>query len=48
MDKQTPYIRGEKVYLRPMEREDIDLYYEAVNNAMLGKVAGFPFPQAKV
>jgi len=48
MDKQIPYICGEKVYLRPMEHEDLDLYYEMFNDARLGKTAGFPFPQAKV
>ena len=48
MDKQILYICGEKVYLRPMERDDIDLYCETVNDARLGKTAGIPFPQTKI
>ncbi len=47
MDRQSPFICGEKVYLRPMEHEDYDLFCEMWNDARLGKSAGQPYPITK-
>ncbi len=37
-------IRGQRVWLRAIERSDLHAYREAVNSVEVGSWAGFPFP----
>jgi RimJ/RimL family protein N-acetyltransferase len=37
-------IRGQRVWLRAIERSDLPAYREAVNSVEVGSWAGFPFP----
>jgi RimJ/RimL family protein N-acetyltransferase len=48
MSKANPAIRGEKVWLRAMEREDLDAYLRAMNDAELGVIAGSQYPKSKL
>ena len=48
MSKPVPTIRGEKVWLRAMEREDLEAFLLAMNDAELGFLAGRQFPQGKL
>ena len=48
MSKPVPTIRGEKVWLRAMERDDLDAYLRAINDAELGFMAGYQFPHGKL
>jgi len=43
----NPIIRGEKVWLRPLERDDIDLSLRAVNDREISDLVGFSGPISK-
>ena len=40
----NPIIRGEKVWLRPLEREDLEPSLRAINDREINDLAGFPGP----
>jgi RimJ/RimL family protein N-acetyltransferase len=43
----NPVIRGKRVYLRPLEREDIERTVHAVNDRDIAHFTGFPIPVGK-
>jgi RimJ/RimL family protein N-acetyltransferase len=43
----NPVIRGERVYLRPLEREDLDRTVLAINDRDIAHLVGFPMPVGK-
>ena len=44
----NPAIRGKRVYLRPLEREDIELTVPAINDREIAHFTGFAIPVGKV
>jgi len=40
----NPVVRGERVYLRPLEREDAVASNAAINDREIADLTGFPFP----
>lgn len=38
--KPVKFLQGEKVYLRPVEREDIELYYASLSNEEMVRMTG--------
>ena len=42
--QSNPIVRGERVYLRPLEREDAIASNVAVNDREIAHLTGFPFP----
>jgi RimJ/RimL family protein N-acetyltransferase len=48
MDKllPTPMIQGERVWLRAMEKRDLDIFARNRNDLEIGYVAGYFFPQS--
>lgn len=44
----NPVIRGKRVYLRPLEREDLERTVPAVNDRDIAHFTGFPMPVGKV
>jgi RimJ/RimL family protein N-acetyltransferase len=43
----NPSVRGKLVYLRPLEREDIETTLRGVNDREVAHLTGFPFPVGK-
>ena len=43
----NPIIRGEKVYLRPLERDDLDVGMRAINDREISDLVGFDMPFSK-
>jgi RimJ/RimL family protein N-acetyltransferase len=43
----NPSIRGEKVYLRPLERDDLEITIDAVNDREVAELVGFDMPFSK-
>lgn len=44
----TPMIQGEKVWLRAMERRDLETFARNRNDRDIGFVAGFHFPESMI
>jgi RimJ/RimL family protein N-acetyltransferase len=40
-------IRGQRVWLRALERSDLDAYRDAANSVEVGTWAGYPFPHSE-
>jgi RimJ/RimL family protein N-acetyltransferase len=43
----NPVVRGERVWLRPLERDDLDVSLRAVNDREISDLVGFPGPIGK-
>ena len=43
---ERPLLRGERVWLRPMEERDLPAYVAGVNDTDVGGMAGYPMPQS--
>lgn len=44
----TPMIQGEKVWLRAMEKRDVETFAKGRNDREIGLVAGYFFPQSMI
>jgi RimJ/RimL family protein N-acetyltransferase len=42
---ERPLIRGERVWLRPLEERDMPAYAAGINDTDVGGMAGYPMPQ---
>jgi RimJ/RimL family protein N-acetyltransferase len=43
----NPIVRGQRVWLRPLERDDLDVSLGAVNDREISELVGFPGPISK-
>jgi RimJ/RimL family protein N-acetyltransferase len=43
---ERPLLRGERVWLRPLEERDLPAFVAGVNDDEVGGVAGYPMPQS--
>jgi RimJ/RimL family protein N-acetyltransferase len=43
----NPSVRGERVYLRPLERDDLAAALPAINDREIASLTGFPMPVSK-
>jgi RimJ/RimL family protein N-acetyltransferase len=43
---ERPLLRGERVWLRPLEERDMPAYVAAINDTEVGGIAGYAWPQS--
>ena len=43
---ERPLLRGEKVWLRPLEERDLGAYVAGINDTEVGGIAGYAAPQS--
>jgi RimJ/RimL family protein N-acetyltransferase len=44
---ERPLLRGERIWLRPIEERDLASYVAGVNDSEVGGMAGYPWPQSQ-